>query len=168
MSQFKYQPQWQGPLSGRSFEKQTEDAINALMLKVQELSDDLASITGYASFARLSYEDVNASQNIQADEQNAMQILVCTGTITLALLAANSNTSWILVKNGGTGVVTIQPAGPQITIDGLSQTVTLQPGEYYQLIGQTAGAYITINDGRWPTAIDDAVSTAIGNFQYMG
>lgn len=27
---FKYAPQWQGPLSGRSFEKQTEDAINAI------------------------------------------------------------------------------------------------------------------------------------------
>lgn len=27
---FRYEPQWQGPLSGRSFEKQTEDAINAI------------------------------------------------------------------------------------------------------------------------------------------
>lgn len=165
---FKYNPQWQGPLSGRSFEKQTEDAINGLQTKVEEVANALESITGYASFARLTYEAVSASQNIQADAQNAMQVLVCTGTITLTLLAANSNTSWILVKNGGTGVVTIQPAGPQITIDGLSQTVTLQPGEYFQLIGQTAGAYISINDGRWPTAISDAVSTAIGNFQYMG
>ena len=27
---FRYQPEWEGPLSGRSFEKQTEDAINGL------------------------------------------------------------------------------------------------------------------------------------------
>lgn len=27
---FRYEPQWQGPLSGRSFERQTEEAINAL------------------------------------------------------------------------------------------------------------------------------------------
>ena len=29
--QFQYAPEWQGPLSGRSFEKQTQDVINALL-----------------------------------------------------------------------------------------------------------------------------------------
>lgn len=33
---FKYDPQWQGPLSGRSFERQTEDAINWLYGAMQE------------------------------------------------------------------------------------------------------------------------------------
>jgi hypothetical protein len=97
-----------------------------------------------------------------------MQVLVCSGTLTLTLLAANSNTSWILIKNAGSGVVTLQPAAPQITIDGVSATIDIQPKEYIQIIGQAAGAYLVISDGRWPTAIGDAVNTAIGNFRYMG
>lgn len=172
---FKYQPQWQGPLSGRSFERQTEDAINGLQTSLERLRADLESITGYGDFARLSYEEVTASQTIQASAQSSMQVLVCSGTLTLTLLAANSNTSWILVKNAGSGVVTLQPAAPQITIDGISQTVALQPSEYIQIIGQSAGAYLVISDGRWPSAVADAVSTmtdalsaAVGNFRYMG
>lgn len=35
--QFKYQPEWQGPLSGRSFEKQTEDAINGLWSYIENM-----------------------------------------------------------------------------------------------------------------------------------
>lgn len=35
--QFKYQPEWQGPLSGRSFEKQTEDAINGLWSYIENI-----------------------------------------------------------------------------------------------------------------------------------
>lgn len=34
---FKYQPQWQGPLSGRSFEKQTEDFLNGIESRVDEI-----------------------------------------------------------------------------------------------------------------------------------
>jgi len=165
---FKYAPQWQGPLSGRSFERQTEDAINGLQTSLDKLKADLESITGYGSFARLSYEEVTASQTIQASALSSMQVLVCSGTITLTLLAANSNTSWILIKNAGSGVVTLQPAAPSITIDGVSASYALQPNEYIQIIGQTAGAYLVISDGRWPSAISDAVATAIGDFQYMG
>lgn len=165
---FKYAPQWQGPLSGRSFEKQTEDAINGLQTSLERLRADLESITGYGDFTRLSYEDVTVSQSIQASAQSSMQVLVCSGTLTLTLLAANSNTSWILIKNAGAGVVTLQPAAPQITIDGVSATIDIHPNEYVQIIGQAAGAYLVISDGRWPTAISDAVNTALGNFRYMG
>ena len=165
---FKYSPQWQGPLSGRSFEKQTEDAINGLQTSLDRLRADLESITGYGNFARLSYEEVTANETIQASALSSMQVLVCSGTLTLTLLAANSSTSWILIKNAGAGVVTLQPAAPSITIDGVSATIDLQPKEYIQIIGQAAGAYLVISDGRWPTAISDAVATAIGNFQYMG
>lgn len=165
---FRYIPQWLGSLSGRSFERQTEDAINGIQTSLDKLKADLESITGYGSFARLSYEEVTANETIQASALSSMQVLVCSGTITLTLLAANSNTSWILIKNAGSGVVTLQPAAPSITIDGVSATITLQPNEYIQIIGQTAGAYLVISDGRWPTAISDAVATAIGNFQYMG
>ena len=31
MAEFQYAPEWQGPLSGRSFEKQTQDVINVLL-----------------------------------------------------------------------------------------------------------------------------------------
>jgi len=35
---FQYKPHWQGPLPGRSFEKQTEDALNALKGAVDDIS----------------------------------------------------------------------------------------------------------------------------------
>ena len=38
MSAFQYTPEWQGPLSGRSFEKQTEDAINAILQRLDEVA----------------------------------------------------------------------------------------------------------------------------------
>lgn len=48
--QFKYQPEWQGPLSGRSFEKQTEDAINrALASGTANASDATPLPAGVAS-----------------------------------------------------------------------------------------------------------------------
>jgi hypothetical protein len=48
--QFKYQPEWQGPLSGRSFEKQTEDAINrALASGTANASDATPLQAGTAS-----------------------------------------------------------------------------------------------------------------------
>lgn len=48
--QFKYQPEWQGPLSGRSFEKQTEDAINrALASGTANASDATPLQAGVAS-----------------------------------------------------------------------------------------------------------------------
>lgn len=34
---FKYQPEWQGPLSGRSFERQTEDFLNGIESRVDEI-----------------------------------------------------------------------------------------------------------------------------------
>ena len=58
MAEFKYQPQWQGPLSGRSFERQTEDAINGLWAYIESLpgggggalpSDSLPLSPGIAS-----------------------------------------------------------------------------------------------------------------------
>lgn len=37
MAYFQYAPQWQGPLPGRSFEKQTEDAINGVWERCGEV-----------------------------------------------------------------------------------------------------------------------------------
>ena len=52
--QFRYEPEWQGPLSGRSFEKQTEDAINGVIDRIDaitgaEPSDALPNAPGTAS-----------------------------------------------------------------------------------------------------------------------
>ena len=52
---FKYRPEWEGPLSGRSFEKQTEDAINALWAAIESIggggapSDALPQAPGTAN-----------------------------------------------------------------------------------------------------------------------
>ena len=168
---FQYQPQWQGPLPGRSFEKQTENAINRLQTSLDRLKADLESITGYGDFARLSYVEVSQNETIYADAESSMQVLVCSGTITLSLLAANSSTSWILVKNAGSGVVTLHPSAAQITIDGVSQDIRLQPGDYVQIIGQSAGAYLIISDGRWRSTVQDladSVQAAWDSFQWMG
>lgn len=37
MAYFQYAPQWQGPLNGRSFERQTEDAINGVWGRCDEI-----------------------------------------------------------------------------------------------------------------------------------
>lgn len=37
MAYFQFQPQWQGPLPGRSFERQTEDAINGVWGRCDEI-----------------------------------------------------------------------------------------------------------------------------------
>lgn len=36
--EFRYDPQWQGPLPGRSFEKQTEDVINLLQGQIDDIT----------------------------------------------------------------------------------------------------------------------------------
>ena len=46
MAYFQYQPQWQGPLPGRSFEKQTEDAINGLRGRHQRPLGALDEVSG--------------------------------------------------------------------------------------------------------------------------
>lgn len=60
---FKYQPQWQGPLSGRSFEKQTENFLNGIEFHVDEIISKTRefSISGEGSgSAHFSLEsDVN-------------------------------------------------------------------------------------------------------------
>ena len=44
MSSFHFTPEWQGPLSGRSFEKQVEDAVNVILQKLDEVSAAQAQI----------------------------------------------------------------------------------------------------------------------------
>lgn len=51
---FKYEPQWEGPLPGPSFEKQTEDALNGLYCRITKIggavpSDDPPKAPGTAA-----------------------------------------------------------------------------------------------------------------------
>lgn len=39
LEEFHYLPEWQGPLSGRSFEKQTEDALNSVIRGINQFAD---------------------------------------------------------------------------------------------------------------------------------
>ena len=57
MAYFKYNPQWQGPLPGRSFEKQTEDAINGLWGALNEVSGGMAQVATATQNGLMSKED---------------------------------------------------------------------------------------------------------------
>lgn len=57
MAYFQYKPQWQGPLPGRSFEKQTEDAINGLWGALNEVSGGQAQVATPTQNGLMSKED---------------------------------------------------------------------------------------------------------------
>ena len=57
MAYFQYQPQWQGPLPGRSFEKQTEDAINGLWGALNEVSGGQVQVATATHNGLMSKED---------------------------------------------------------------------------------------------------------------
>ena len=57
MAYFQYQPQWQGPLPGRSFEKQTEDAINGLWGALDEVSGGQVHVATATQNGLMSKED---------------------------------------------------------------------------------------------------------------
>lgn len=87
---FKFQPQWQGPLSGRSFEKQTEDAINALMsTTVANASDETPLPPSQAGDAGSSEEWSRsdhrhpAQANVEGNAQTASRLRI-PAYITLA------------------------------------------------------------------------------------
>ena len=63
--QFKYQPQWQGPLSGRSFEKQTEDAINAILQRLDEVSAAQSQVATQSENGLMSASDKVKLDGIQ-------------------------------------------------------------------------------------------------------
>lgn len=78
---FRYQPQWQGPLSGRSFEKQTEDAINALDSRIEEIggcqipSDAIPSAPGIGSPGTMTEYSRGDHQHPRQDITNELSDL---------------------------------------------------------------------------------------------
>ena len=65
MSAFQYVPEWQGPLSGRSFEKQTEDAINAILQRLDEVSAAQSQVATQTSNGLMSAADKVKLDGIQ-------------------------------------------------------------------------------------------------------
>ena len=65
MATFKYAPQWQGVLSGRSFEKQTEDAINAILQRLDEVSAAQSQVATQTSNGLMSAADKTKLDGIQ-------------------------------------------------------------------------------------------------------
>jgi hypothetical protein len=65
MSAFQYAPEWQGPLSGRSFEKQTEDAINAILQRLDEVAAAQSQVATQTSNGLMSAADKVKLDGIQ-------------------------------------------------------------------------------------------------------
>lgn len=64
MSYFQYAPQWQGPLSGRSFEKQTEDAINAVYGRCDEILEQTTQPATQTSSGQMTAQDKQKLDNL--------------------------------------------------------------------------------------------------------
>jgi len=99
---FKYQPQWQGPLSGRSFEKQTEDFLNGIESRVDEI--DTRQTPSDATPMPPSVGDAGASlEYSRGDHSHPLQTSVSGNAGT----ATKLETSRDIVLSGdasGTGV----------------------------------------------------------------
>lgn len=64
MSAFQYTPEWQGPLSGRSFEKQTEDAINGLYGRCDEILEQCTQPASQTSSGQMTAQDKQKLDNL--------------------------------------------------------------------------------------------------------
>ena len=65
MAYFQYAPQWQGPLSGRSFEKQTEDVINAILQRLDEVAAAQSQVATQSENGLMSAADKVKLDGIQ-------------------------------------------------------------------------------------------------------
>jgi len=85
--------------------------------------DDISAESPSAFGASIS----TVSSNLSVSEAYANALIVCTATLTLSLLAAATAEEgfYFIVKNTGTGVVTIDPSGSE-TIDGVATITVLR------------------------------------------
>lgn len=84
---FKYDPQWQGPLSGRSFEKQTEDAINYVLesAELAQASDSTPQAPSLNGSAGTSQEWS------RGDHQHPVQTSISGNAVTASKLQTPVN-----------------------------------------------------------------------------
>lgn len=101
MSYFKYQPQWQGPLPGRSFEKQTEDAINGVWGALNEVSGGMAQVATATQNGLMSKEDKVFLDGLKTSfpalsnrvDTLASRVQIAEGAITLLQSSLSSLTA---------------------------------------------------------------------------
>ena len=105
-------------------------------------------LSDQASYTRLQYTNISANTTLAVNTTYAMRVLNCTGTITLTIPTANSNQGWFLIKNNGTGTITLKPATASVYFDNVSANITLAPKEAIMLACQSSGHYSILIDGR--------------------
>lgn len=67
---FKYEPQWQGPLSGRSFERQTEDAINTVLSSTGAQPSDAVPVAAFGFGSCGSAEEWSRGDHVHPAQQD--------------------------------------------------------------------------------------------------
>lgn len=107
----------------------------------------------YASYFKLNYTNISANTTLAVNDTYAKRVLNCTGTITVTVPTGNANTAWFIIKNNGTGVITVKPASTSVYFDNVSANITLQPREFIFLSCQSSGHYSIIADGRWKSSM---------------
>ena len=107
----------------------------------------------YANYSKINYANISANTTLAVNDTYAKKVLNCTGTITVTVPTGNANTAWFIIKNNGTGVITVKPASTSVYFDNVSANITLQPREFIFLSCQSSGHYSIIADGRWKSSM---------------
>ena len=102
----------------------------------------------YADYTNLMHTTISADTTLNSST-HTRRPLSCSGTITITLPSVNSTSLWYIIKNSGTGVVTLHPASSSVYIDEISADIVLQPGEYVLLACKSNAHYAVFMDGRW-------------------
>lgn len=124
----------------------------------------LSSLSDQASYTRLQYTNISANTTLAVNTTYAMRVLNCTGTITLTLPSPNSNQGWFLIKNNGTGTITLKPATASVYFDNVSANITLAPKEAIMLACQSSGHYSILVDGRIASTVS-ALATRVATLE---
>ena len=122
------------------------------------------SLSDQASYTRLQYTNISANTTLAVNTTYAMRVLNCTGTITLTIPTANSNQGWFLIKNNGTGTITLKPATASVYFDNVSANITLAPKEAIMLACQSSGHYSILVDGRIASTVS-ALATRVATLE---
>lgn len=122
------------------------------------------SLSDQTSYARLQYTNISANTTLVVNTTYAMRVLNCTGTITLTIPTVNSNQGWFLIKNNGTGTITLKPATTSVYFDNVSANIILAPKESIMLACQSSGHYSILVDGRIASTVS-ALATRVATLE---